>query len=312
MKAPSVGVVFVTHCAKRHLPKCLPPILKSPLSPKVLVMNSSSHDGTVECARELGADTFVIPRKEFNHGASREKARQRLGGCDIVVMMTPDAYAVHCDMLTHLVSPIASGEASLSYARQIPHDEAGIFEKIPREFNYPPESHVRSFADREAYGVYTIFCSNSCAAYLNSALDEVGGFAPALIGEDTFTAAKLLRKGHKIAYAADAVVKHSHTYGLRQEFQRHFDTALARSWNRELFEDLAADEERGREFFMYLLKRLAQRSPHLIPYGLIQTGVKYLGYRLGKISGPAPLWVKKLCSSQDFYWNQYSRYVTRD
>jgi len=302
MNEPTIGVVFVTHSAKHHLPYCLPPILKSPLSPRVLVMNSSSHDGTLECAEEMGAETLVISREEFNHGSSREKARRHLN-CDIVVMMTPDAYAIDETMLSSLVAPLVEGKASLSYARQIPHDHAGIFEKIPREFNYPSTSQIRSYEDRSQYGIYTVFCSNSCAAYRSDALDGIGGFSSVLIGEDTFTAAKLLMRGHKIAYVAEAVVKHSHTYRLLQEFQRNFDTGLARRSERDLICGLGTDEKRGRQFFCYLINRLACERPYLIPYGILQTAVKYLGYRLGKMSRPAPHWFKKMCSGQDFYWS---------
>ncbi|NGX57760.1 MAG: hypothetical protein K940chlam3_00654 [Chlamydiae bacterium] len=301
MTDPSIGVVFVTYRAKHHLPHCLPSILESPLKPRVLVMNSSSEDGTVELAQEMGAETLVIPRHKFNHGTSRERARKFLK-TDIVVMMTPDAYAVDQNMLTHLVQPLIDGVASIAYARQIPHDQAGIFEQIPREFNYPDSSQIRSFDDRRKYGVYTIFCSNSCAAYKNDALDQIDGFGSVLIGEDTFTTAKLLQRGHKIAYVAEAVVKHSHTYTLWEEFRRNFDTGLVRSWNRDLLSGLGSDENRGKRFFTYMLKKLAREKPHLIPYGCLQTVVKYMGYRLGKWSGSTPTWFKRLCSGQDFYW----------
>ncbi len=297
----TVGVVFVTHNAKHHLPHSLSPILDSPIKPRVLVMNSSSRDGTVELAKEMGAETLVIPRNEFNHGLSREKARKHLG-TDIVVMMTPDAYACDKETLGHLIKPITEGEAAISYARQIPHDGAGFFESFPRAFNYPSQSHIRSFDDRALYGVYTIFCSDSCAAYSSRTLDEAGGFSHSLIGEDTFAAAKLLKKGYKIAYAAQAVVKHSHRYTLRQEFQRHFDTGLARKKNQELLKDYPSDEKRARRFVFEMLKKLKAESPLLIPYALVWTGVKYLGYRIGKASQNAPLWFKRACSGQDFYW----------
>ena len=74
-KRPSIGVAVITHNARQHLSKCLPPWLQSPLKPKVLVVNSSSKDGTVECAKEMGADVLIIPRHEVNHGKTREKAR---------------------------------------------------------------------------------------------------------------------------------------------------------------------------------------------------------------------------------------------
>jgi rhamnosyltransferase len=54
----SVGVAVVTHRAREHLARCLPPLLASPLRPRVLVVNSSSGDGTVEEARRLGAEVL--------------------------------------------------------------------------------------------------------------------------------------------------------------------------------------------------------------------------------------------------------------
>jgi rhamnosyltransferase len=73
---PSIGVILITHNAKHHLPHCLPPLLNSSLKPRVLVVNSSSNDGTLELAQEMGAETLAIPRKQFNHGLTRELARK--------------------------------------------------------------------------------------------------------------------------------------------------------------------------------------------------------------------------------------------
>jgi rhamnosyltransferase len=123
-KKLSIGVVVVTHASKYHLPRCLPPYLNSPLKPRVLVVNSSSHDGTVEVARALGAETLLIPRNKFNHGTTRELARKHLG-TDIIVMTTPDAYAQD-DLLEKLVQPLLDNQCVVSYARQIPH-EGGLF-----------------------------------------------------------------------------------------------------------------------------------------------------------------------------------------
>jgi hypothetical protein len=74
----SVGVAIITHKAKTHLPYCLPLVLASSLAPRVLVVNSSSNDGTVELAKDMGAEVLVIARKEFNHGLTREGARKEL------------------------------------------------------------------------------------------------------------------------------------------------------------------------------------------------------------------------------------------
>jgi len=296
----TVGVAVITHNAKRHLPNCLPNYLASPLNPKVVVVNSSSNDGTVELAREMGADSLVIPRSEFNHGATREKARKYLS-TDIVVMVTPDAYPATPQTLSQLIAPIIAGSASIAYARQLPHDGAGFFEAFPRDFNYPATSHVRSIGDVCKYGVYTFFCSNSCAAYLNSALEEIGGFSSVLLGEDTVAVAKLLRRGHKIAYVAEARVKHSHRYSLKQEFQRSFDTGIARKGYGHLLKTPSTDLKRGTQFMNEMFWKLLTSKPWLLPYAVVQCGVKYAGYLLGKALHKAPITIKKSISSQDFF-----------
>ncbi len=298
----SIGVIVITHTAEKHLRHCLPPFLNSPLKPKVLVVNSSSNDGTVALAKELGAETLVIPRSEFNHGSTREKARKYLG-TDIVVMITPDAYAKDSFVLEKLVSPLIEKEASVAYARQIPHDGADFFESFPREFNYPEKGHIRGIEDIATYGIYTYFCSNSCAAYTQSALDEVGGFRHVLLGEDTVAVANLLKNGHKIAYVAEAIVKHSHRYSLSQEFRRNFDTGLARQGYRDLLSAAGPDTNRGKEYVKKMLKSLVKQKPILIPYACTQTLVKWLGYKIGTKSKNAPLWLKKFLTSQDFYWS---------
>lgn len=297
----TIGVAIITHTAKHHLRNCLPPILNSSLNPHVVVVNSSSNDGTVELAQELGADTLVIPRSEFNHGKTREKARKYLN-TDIVVMLTPDAYAIDNDTIAKLIEPIITGEVSVTYGRQVPHDGASFFEAFPRKFNYPDKSNIRSIDDLNKYGVYTYFCSNSCAAYLNSSLDEVGGFPEVLLGEDTVVVAKLLNKGHKVAYVSEAIVKHSHRYTLKQEFQRNFDTGLARRGYGYLLKSPTSDYQRGANFFKEMCKELFATKPHLLPYAITQSTAKYSGYFLGKYCYSAPKWIKKIFSSQDFYW----------
>lgn len=39
-----------------------------------------------------------------------------------------------------------------------------------------------------------------------------------------FMAARMIQAGYKIAYCAEASVRHSHNYTPKQEFQRYFDT----------------------------------------------------------------------------------------
>jgi rhamnosyltransferase len=302
-KTPSIGVAIITHSAKEHLPHCLPPLLRSPLKPRILVINSSSGDGTVELAEEMGAETLIIPRDTFNHGRTRELARLHLN-TDIVVMMTPDAYATDQMMLSRLIAPLLQKKAAVAYARQIPHAGAGFFGSFAREFNYPSESHLRTLQDLSTYGVYTFFCSDSCAAYDNAKLEAVGGFQEVLTGEDTVAAAQLLYAGEAIAYVAEALVHHSHDYSLWGEFKRHFDTGYARQVQEDFFSTRTGDKKRGMEYTKTLLARVLRRKPKLFPYALLQTLIKFSGYQLGRRSKSFPRALKRLLSSQEYYWTQ--------
>lgn len=301
-KSQSVGVCIITHNARKHLPYCLPPLLRSPLKPKILLMNSSSTDGTVELAKQFGIETHVIPRKEFNHGLTRELGRHLLG-TDIVVMITPDAYLENENALEDLIKPIVEGKADLSYGRQLPHKDALYFGSFAREFNYPKDSHIRSLKDIDKWGIYTFFFSDSFAAYKNKCLDEIGGFQDVLTGEDTVALAKLLKLGKNVAYVAESAVYHSHDYSLIQEFKRHFDTGLAREGYKNLLVPGGKDSKRGLAYSKSLFNKLIkEKKLYLIPYAFFHLSSKWLGYQLGKYSiNRSDSW-KAFFSSQDFYW----------
>jgi len=297
----NIGVVFVTHNARHHLARCLPPVFDSPLPKRVLVVNSSSEDGTAEFAASMGTEVLVIPRREFNHGATRNLVRKHLN-TEIVVMMTPDAYATSPDFLEKLTKPLLDRQAAVAYARQIPHEHAGFFERFPRAFNYPELSELRGLEDLAQYGSYLFFCSNSCAAWLNGALDEIGGFPTVLTNEDTFAAARLISRGYKIAYVAEAVVRHSHRYSLAQEFMRHVDTGFARAEYGDEALLNQRDEKRGRAYAGRMVRELSLNQPHLLPYAVAQLLAKYLGYKLGRLAINFPDGIMKRLSAQDFYW----------
>ncbi len=306
MQQHSIGICVLTLNAARHLPHCLPPLLNSPLNPTVLVVDSSSNDNSVELASALGAKTAIIPCASFNHGTTREWARHQLN-TDIVVMVTQDAYACDKHVLNKLVAPLLEGKAALSYARQIPHSGATLFEAFHRHFNYPPQSELRSKQDIPHLGRQTFFCSNSFAAYRNDALDSIGGFKKVLLGEDTLACAELIHNGYCVAYVAEALVHHSHNYGLRQEFQRHFDIGYARRQFEQVLATTRGDSDRGKTYTKALLKELWHTSPHQIPYGCMVLLTKWVGYQLGKLCQNTPERFNQFFSAHKGFWLEKNR-----
>lgn len=298
---PEVGIAVITHRAKDHLPRCLPPLLRSPLRPRVLVVNSSSGDGTVELARSLGAETLVVERRAFNHGLTRELARRHLG-TPVCVMLTPDAYPLHDDFVERLTAPIRQGVAAVAYGRQVARAGAGLLERLGREFNYPETSHVRCLTDWPRFGSYTHFCSNACAAWSNAALDAVGGFKATLVSEETIAVAELLARGASVAYVAEAVVEHSHPQTALDAFRRQFDIGYTRRLYDWLLIARERDEVRGRRFAATVLREARKGGAGALPAALVQLAAAWLGYRAGLVGHRLPRAVARRCSGQDYYW----------
>lgn len=300
-RQPTVGVVVITYRARAMLARCLAPVLASPLRPRVLVVNSSSADGTVELARELGAETWVIPRASFNHGLTREAARRRLG-TDIVVMLTPDAFARSADFLERLVEPIADGRAAIAYGRQVAAEDADLAARFGRAFCYPERSELRSAADAARLGSAVHFCSNACAAWSNHALDRIGGFKATLVSEETIAVCELLQAGERIAYVAEAVVEHSHPTRLVDSFRRQFDVGWTRETWRHLLLARGADERRGLAYARGLFRAVLTEAPLLLPWALLDTAIRLAGYRCGRLAAHLPTGFARHLSGQDFFW----------
>ena len=298
----SKGILIPTRNNETQLAATLDRLVHQNTGFEILVIDSSSTDRTRDIASDYGVRLHIVPRMDFNHGATRETGRKLLA-TDIVVMMTADAVASNDSAIRKLIDPIVKGQAAIAYGRQQPRKDADPFEAVPRLFNYPAESQIRSIADISKYGVYTFFCSNSFAAYLNSALDEVGGFDELLTNEDYFAAAKILQKGYRIAYVADALVEHSHKYTIAEDFKRYFDTGYVRA-ERQWVSRLAGQAEgRGLKLLGMTLAALRKYNLFLLPKAFFVFFVRWLGFRIGYLALHLPGGFNKKLSSQPYYWD---------
>jgi GT2 family glycosyltransferase len=277
----------------------------SAISPRILVVDSSSDDHTLELARGAGFEAVSISRSEFNHGRTRQFAAELLSDCNIVVFLTQDAYIPSAESVTHLLRAFDDPRVGATYGRQLPLLDAGLFGAHARLFNYPDRSYVRDARDIASHGIKAAFLSNSFAAYRREALMAVGGFPSNVIfSEDMVVGARMLLAGWKIAYRADAIVRHSHDYSVLQEFKRYFDIGVFHARELWILESFGKPEGEGMRFALSELRYLADKAPWRIPESVIRTGFKYLGYKLGRAEGKLPLHVKKSLSMHRRYWDQ--------
>ncbi len=245
----------------------------------------------------------ILP-EEFDHGATRSQGFSLCEGADYVLTMTQDALPENETLVEELLRPLEENEeAAVSYARQLPNEGASAEERISRAFNYPDIPAVKGWDDREQLGIKTFFCSNVCAMYRLKIWKELGGFtARTIFNEDMIYACHAQRAGYKVVYAAKARVFHSHSYNVRQQFQRNFDLGVSQAQNPDVFEGLSSEGE-GMRYVLSVAGQLRkEKRIGQIPGFFVRCAARLAGYRMGKSYQRLPKGTVIRCSSNKNYW----------
>ena len=218
----TVSLIIPTLNAGALLPPLIEALRGQTLPPdELLIVDSSSKDGTADTARALGCRVEVIPRAEFDHGGTRDAALRSTRG-DIVVFMTQDALPASRTSLEQLLAPLADARVAAVSGRQIARPDARPYERLVRAYNYPAQSRVWTKDDLSALGVRAYLISDVFAAYRREAYLAVGGFEhPLETNEDMLIAQRLLAQGYTLAYSGEACVYHSHAFTWRQQYSRN-------------------------------------------------------------------------------------------
>jgi rhamnosyltransferase len=299
-----VSVVIPTLNAAGTISLLLESLRSQSVPCEIIVVDSSSDDGTVTLAASQGARVLRIDRCTFDHGGTRNLAVKEASS-DRVVLLTQDAMPVNNRLLENLLLPLESPETPLSYGRQIARHDAIPPEKFARDFNYPGKPVLKDATQLSALGIKTFYCSNVCAALRKKEYEEVGGFPDRIIlNEDMILAAKLIMRGYRVAYAANAEVYHSHNYSLLQQFRRYFDIGVSLNRHRWIL-DAAMPEREGKKALSREIAYLtAQRAWPWVPYVVLEAVLKYAGFRLGSAEDRLPLALKRRLSMHTHFWRR--------
>lgn len=249
----------------------------------LLVIDSQSTDSYPEQAVRFGFTLHKIRREEFGHGKTRQLAIEILSESEIIIFMTQDAVLETPDSFANLLKGMSSPDIGAAYGRQLPRKDSSPIEAHARLFNYPDRSRVKSLENIQELGIKTPFLSNSFSAYKKNALMEAGGFPSRLnFGEDVYVAARMILKGWRIAYVADATVYHSHRYSYREEWNRYLQ--VGRFYGKEdwIVKTFGNARGEGKKFVLSELGYLFPKHLFLIPSSLFRTILKFVGYHVGK------------------------------
>jgi rhamnosyltransferase len=262
--------------------------------------------------------TLVIGPEKFDHGGTRRMAVEILEDADVLIFLTQDAVLAEPTSLANLLDCFSDPLVGAAYGRQLPRPDATEIERHARHFNYPPQSKIKSVFDMPRLGLKAAFISNSFAAYRREALQKVDSFPDHnIVSEDTYVAARMLLRGWKVGYCAEATVFHSHAYSLRQEFQRYFDIGVFHAREPWIRTEFSGAEGEGWRFAISEAKHLIRHDPLAFPMALVRTPIRYLGFRAGLLEKHLPHELKARLSMQKKFWaaerrmaSGYSRSVT--
>lgn len=299
------AVIVLTRNAEAFLPTMFSSLRSLKHAPgKVLFVDSSSEDQTVELIVAAGYVLHPISLREFGHGSTRNLAARLCPEQQFLVYLTQDAAPQGDDWLVRLIAPFVSTSVALVYGRQLPRFDAAISERFAREFNYPAHPNRTTEADIARCGIKAIFCSNSFAAYRRVALADVNGFPEHLpMGEDIAVALRLLQRGHERVYAPDACAIHSHAYSVPQEFKRYFDIGALMSMDSQLSSARLAASREGVRFLRGELARAGGLLQPLAAINVLMRAVaKYVGFSCGQRYKILPLSWRRKMSMHSYFW----------
>lgn len=242
-----------------------------------------------------------IEKEEFDHGATRNLGVSK-SKSEYFICMTQDAVCFDKKTVEYLLRGMDKS-IKMTYARQVPDKSANKIEKFTREFNYPVESMIKSFNEKETLGIKTYFASNVCAAYERETFDALGRFDTGeILNEDMLFAYKLIEHGYFIKYEAWAKVIHSHNYSGKKQFMRNFDIGVSQSSNPDIFNNIKSESE-GKKMVLQTLKYLLSTHSYISAIRLIYiSGCKYAGFLMGKNFKKLPKSLIKKCSMNRDFW----------
>lgn len=275
---------------------------------KIILMNTEEKcwnrlvAGTRFAESHKKVEVHHLSRREFDHGGTRRKAVQK-SAADYFVCMTQDALPADEFLIERLLQAFRQDpKICTAYARQLPAQDCGVLEQYTRTFNYPEQGRVKGLEDLQELGIKTFFCSNVCAMYRRDDYEALGGFVRhTIFNEDMILAAVAVKSGYKIAYAADARVIHSHNYTAVQQFKRNFDLGVSHAQFPEIFAEVPAESE-GIRMVSRAAVYVMKKNPLLLFPLLVQSGSKWLGYRLGKRYRNLSARTVRACTASRAYW----------
>jgi len=300
-------VVIPVRNGGSELRRCLEGVASQRLDEEVevVVIDSSSTDGSADLARSFGARVLEIAAPDFTHGGSRNLGAREARG-DLLVFTSQDAYAEDATWLATLRRAF-SGEEPVAgvYGRQLAHRGSSPPEEYFLEFLYGADGRDQRLVDDEAPSMRTTLFSNVNSAIPRSVWEQYPFVEDIIMSEDQEWSLRILRAGRTIRYVPEAAVRHSHQYTVASAMRRFFDSGVsaertylagAQPSSRVLRREALA-YARGEIEWLWRTDRR-----RWLPYSIVYESAKFVGLQLGAHHRYLPSWLKYRLSEHKAYW----------
>lgn len=200
---------------------------------EVIVMDSGSTDGSIAAAQSRGVRVETVAPQDFGHGRTRNLLGSLSQG-EFLVYITHDAKPAHDRWLAALVQgcdsdPSVAGafgpHRAYPEARHVTHRE------LEEHFaGFGAELTVARLEDKEryrndvGYKQWLHFFSNNNSCLRRSVWEKMP-FPEVMFAEDQTWALHAVEQGYGKAFVPEAMVYHSHDFGIWETLQRNFDEA---------------------------------------------------------------------------------------
>ncbi|MFN0253190.1 MAG: glycosyltransferase [Kofleriaceae bacterium] len=215
---PRVSIVIRSFNEERHIGRLLTGIVRqSGPAPEIVLVDSGSTDATVAIASRFPIKLVTITPKEFTFGRSLNRGVAASRG-DIVVLASAHVYPRFDDWIVRMTDPFADPNVALVYGKQRGNEQTKFSEHQIFRTWFPDESNPDQT---------TPFCNNANAAIRRTEWVEVP-YDEQLTGlEDIDWGRKLIARGRRLVYVADAEVAHVHEETPSRIYNRYRREAIA-------------------------------------------------------------------------------------
>ena len=211
---PVCSIVIRAFNEERHIGRLLEGISWQTIQDvQMILVDSGSTDNTVNIAKEKDVEIVSINPQDFTFGRSLNMGIEAAES-DFILIASAHVYPVYPDWIERMLEPFSDPSVALVYGKQRGVSGSQFSERQIFNHWYPDVSqHIQDHP----------FCNNANAAIRRS-LWEKNLYNESLPGLEDLAWAKWAQENnHKIAYIAQAEIKHVHEeswWGIKKRYLR--------------------------------------------------------------------------------------------